>query len=110
MQQDTATASTILLRLLGAPSLRLSDGSVHQLERKDAALFALLALGGSVPRSRALTWLWPDASDAAARNNLRQRLFRLRKLAARDLVNVERDVLSLAEGVAHDVDADPAAP
>ena len=47
------------------------------LERKDAALLALLAFDGPQPRGEAAALLWPDADAAHARNSLRQRLFRL---------------------------------
>ena len=40
------------LRLLAAPALVRPDGSLSALERKDAALLALLALDGPQPRAR----------------------------------------------------------
>ena len=90
------------LRLLAAPALVRADGSLSALERKDAALLALLALDGPQPRARAAALLWPDAEPQKARNNLRQRLFRLRRAAGCDLI-LETSALSLAEGIAHDL-------
>ena len=75
------------LRLIGRAAVLMSAaGAEHLLERKDAALLALLALDGPVPRSRVAGLLWPQASAVAARGNLRQRLFRLRAATGRALV------------------------
>jgi DNA-binding SARP family transcriptional activator len=95
------------VHLLGQPRLEWPDGHQHLLQRRDAALLALLALEGAVPRSRAAAHIWPDADAEGARNNLRQRLFRLRRTAAIDLVSAG-DVLRLADGIEHDL-RDPAA-
>jgi len=88
--------------LLGEPRLLLADGSTHVLERKDAALLALLALDGTASRARVAALLWPEVDDEAGRNNLRQRLHRLRKRAGCDLVSSAQDVLRLADHVRHD--------
>lgn len=56
------------------------------LARKDAALLALLAIDGPMPRSRVAALLWPEAGPQAARNSLRQRLFRLRRAAGSDVI------------------------
>jgi DNA-binding SARP family transcriptional activator len=49
------------LRLLAVPALVLPAGDLAALERKDAALLALLALDGPLLRARAAALLWPDA-------------------------------------------------
>jgi DNA-binding SARP family transcriptional activator len=90
--------------LLGQPRLAWPDGREHLLQRRDAALLALLALEGAVPRSRAASRIWPDADGDGARNNLRQRLFRLRRTAELDLVQAG-DVLRLSDGIEHDLNA-----
>jgi DNA-binding SARP family transcriptional activator len=95
------------LRLLAVPALVLPSGALVALERKDAALLALLAVDGPLPRARAAALLWPDADPQKARNNLRQRLFRLRHGAGCDMV-VEDPALALAAGVEHDLAALPA--
>lgn len=99
--------ATPRIHLLGQPRLEWPDGHQHALQRRDAALLALLALEGAVPRSRAAARIWPDADAEGARNNLRQRLFRLRRNAAVDLVSAG-EVLRLADGIEHDLH-DPAA-
>ncbi len=78
-----------------------------RLERKDAALLALLALGGATPRARVAALLWPNVDDDHARNSLRQRLFRLHRNATVDVV-LAGDVLQLAVHVEHDLAALPA--
>lgn len=92
----------VMLVLLGTPRLELPDGSTVALERLMAALLAKLAIDGPVPRAAAARLLWPDADDKGARNNLRQRLFRLRQVAQRDVV-VPEVTLALAAGIAHDL-------
>jgi DNA-binding SARP family transcriptional activator len=96
------TPPSVHLHLLQTPRLRLADGSTHLLQRKDAALLALLALDGPTAKARAASLLWPDATDEHARNNLRQRLFRLRRTAGSEVVLAD-NVLTLAPGVTHDL-------
>ena len=74
------------------------------LPPRDAALLAFLALEGPTARTRIAALLWPDRGEDIARNALRQRLFQLRRRVGCDLV-VGTDTLSLARGLAHDLDA-----
>ncbi len=92
----------LTIHLLHAPRLTLASGAAHALERKDAALLALLAMDGPWTAARAAGLLWPDSPDGQARTNLRQRLFRLRKLAGADVVNAQGN-LHLAPGLQVDV-------
>ena len=112
MTEASTKAGTVRVVLLGAPRLILAGVEEHTLERKDAALLALLALDGKGARARVSELLWPDAELDKARDNLRQRLFRLRRLAGADLVKAG-ETLELAAGVEHDlvedVDLDGAA-
>jgi DNA-binding SARP family transcriptional activator len=73
-----------------------------RLERKTAALLALLALQGELPRARLAGLLWPDSPEATARNNLRQLLRRMRTALGEGLVE-GADLLALQPGVAVDV-------
>ena len=97
-----ATEAPVRLHLVGSPRLVLADGAVHALERKDAALLALLALEGPTPRERASTLLWSEASERRARANLRQRLFRLRRTAGCELVHTS-EALRLAPALPTDL-------
>ncbi|CAM5784056.1 AAA family ATPase OS=Rhizobacter sp. AJA081-3 OX=2753607 GN=HZ992_19115 PE=4 SV=1 [Rhizobacter fulvus] len=76
---------TVQLTLIGSPTLTV-DQTLHPLERRDAALLAYVVLNGPVPRVRVATLLWPGVKTQTAQTNLRQRLFRLKQRAGRDLV------------------------
>ena len=65
------------------------------------------AARAATPRASLSVLLWPEADGDGARNNLRQRVFRLRRMADGDVV-IGGAVLRLAEGVTHDLDALPA--
>lgn len=67
------------LVLFGAPQLTHADRPAKALSRKDAALLALVSLAGPLPTARAASLLWPQAPATGAVNNLRQRLYRLRR-------------------------------
>ena len=74
------------IRLLGPPQIAGSSGQ-HPLERKVAGLLAYLALHGESARNTLAALLWPDAEPDGARNNLRQALFKLRRVARQDLIS-----------------------
>ena len=76
----------LTLRAFGGLSLHRArrdgeDFSAAPVPRRTLALLALLAAsnGAGVSRDRAAALLWPDSSDDAARNSLRQALFRLKQ-------------------------------
>lgn len=102
LHETSAAAAVLHLRLLAVPALVRGDSTLIALERKDAALLALLAVDGPTSRSRAAALLWPDSESQKARNSLRQRLFRLRRAAGRDVVD-ESTALALSGGVVHDL-------
>jgi DNA-binding SARP family transcriptional activator len=97
------TGHHVALQLAGAPGWRNAQGGAGVLSRKDAALLALLALDGPVARERLVTLLWPEASLARALNNLRQRLFRLRRDIGGELI-LNQDLVTLAPGTRTDLD------
>lgn len=100
---DTPAATALIhLRLLSVPALMRGDITLAALERKDAAMLALLAIEGPMPRARAAALLWPDSESQKARNSLRQRLFRLRRTAGCDVVD-EGSALALSVGIVHDL-------
>jgi DNA-binding SARP family transcriptional activator len=85
-----------------APCLRSAAGAPLPLQAADALLLAWLAIEGPTPRDRLAALLWPASSTEAARNALRQRLFRLRRQAGSDLVGGSQ-VLALADELTHDL-------
>lgn len=87
------------LQLFGAPQLVQPERSALALSRKDAALLALVCLAGPLPTARAASLLWPEATAAGAVNNLRQRLYRLRRDTAARLVEAA-DSMTLAPDLA----------
>jgi DNA-binding SARP family transcriptional activator len=90
------------LRLLGTPQLLLPHGGSLLLERRGAALLALLALDGPAPRPRAAATIWPEVDERRACNSLRQRLWKLRQAAGRELVLTD-PLLALAPAIEHDL-------
>jgi DNA-binding SARP family transcriptional activator len=98
-----AAPAGLSLRLAGEPAMQCSTAP-HPvpLNHRDAALLAWLAIEGPTPRARLAALIWPDSALDTARNALRQRVFRLRKLASTDVV-AGSDTVSLADGVAHDL-------
>jgi len=67
---------------------------LRPLERKTAGVLAYLTLEGPTPRSRLAGLLWPESSEATARNNLAQALRRLKQAVGAELVR-GGDVLEL---------------
>jgi DNA-binding SARP family transcriptional activator len=96
------------VRLIGVPVLLRPGLADHPLERKDAALLAMLVLDGPRTAADAALRLWPDSPESQARANLRQRLFRLRKVAGSEVIRSD-GVLRLAAGVVIDLAAEPVA-
>ena len=68
------------------PRSRPRMASLGPLEGKDALLLAYVAIEGPTSRRVLAGLLWPDVDAERARANLRQRLFRLRKVLGRDLL------------------------
>ncbi|WP_318778161.1 ATP-binding protein, partial [Meiothermus sp.] len=91
------------LELLGVPALQIHTRQLRPIERKTAGILAYLTLEGPTPRSRLAGLLWPDSSEATARNNLAQALRRLRQAVGAELVS-GGDVLEL-QGLEVDVAA-----
>ncbi len=94
------------LLLSGTPRLQLPDGSLQPLAPMDGALLTWLALDGATTRARMAGLLWPDSTPEAARNSLRQRLFKLKQQMG-DGLEAGRDRVALGPGASHDLgDAD----
>lgn len=79
------------IELLGSPKLIDGSGRPHALSANDAALLALVASGRCRSRARLAALLWPDAKESAARNSLRQRLFRMNERVGTAVVAIDDD-------------------
>ncbi len=88
---------TLTLLLHGTARVVAADGRETVLERRAAALCALVALEPGFARERAAGWLWPDSSDP--RRNLRQQLLRFKQQCGQPVLDGD-DRLHLATGVA----------
>ena len=90
------------LHLSGPPRFVDAAGQSRPLALADALLLAWLGVEGPTAREQMATQLWPDSPPETARNALRQRLFRLRRQAGRDLVEGSA-VLALPADLTHDL-------
>ena len=104
MPDSAVPAPVVKACLHGAAHLWSAGGQRVALERKQALLLAYLWIEGPTPRGKLAGLLWPEAAEARARGNLRQRLSVLRQAAGVDLVADQRGVLALSP----QLDIDPA--
>src|SRR5262245_22186028 len=88
------------LSLLGRFELTGPDGSIDLPNKKLAGLLAYLACTQPIPqhREKLATLLWGSHFDTQARQNLRQALFRLRRVLGQDVLLGDGEEVSLAPG------------
>lgn len=79
----------ITVSLLGTPRVVLDGQEVIFPYRKAAGLFYYLCVKRSVSRDEAIGIFWADCSEAAARKNLRDAIYHLKKLLGEDVISVE---------------------
>ena len=90
--------SRLKLYLFGAPHFEHEAQSVELSSTKAIALLGYLALGATPqPRERLLGLLWPDSPSEAARKNLRNTLWTIRKSLGDDAVVSDDQQLGLDE-------------
>jgi class 3 adenylate cyclase/DNA-binding SARP family transcriptional activator len=94
---DGASSPIFQLSVLGGFELTGPDGVVDLPSKKLAGLLAYLACTAPQPqpRERLSALLWGSHFDAQARQNLRQALFRLRKVLGEDALESDGEVVSL---------------
>lgn len=94
------------LYFLGLPHFERDGQPVEFSAAKAVALLAYLsATHTPQPRDRILGLLWAESANEAARKNLRNTLWTIRKVLGEDVVNAEGNRLSLTEAVWVDVHA-----
>jgi DNA-binding SARP family transcriptional activator/ActR/RegA family two-component response regulator len=98
---DNAPSPRFGLSLLGGFELTGPDGVVDLPSKKLAGLLAYLACTAPQPqpRERLSALLWGSHFDAQAKQNLRQALFRLRKVLGQDALDSDGEVVSLNAAV-----------
>ena len=103
---DDVAPSKFRLSLLGRFELTGRDGPVELPSKKLAGLLAYLACTAPQPqpREKLAALLWGSHFDTQARQNLRQALFRLRRVLGQDVLHSDEEEVSLAPG-AIDCDA-----
>jgi DNA-binding SARP family transcriptional activator len=85
----------IAVRLLGSPRIE-RDGAPLTVSAKAVALIGYLAASRTAQsREHILATLWPESSDEAARKNLRNTLWSIRREAGADLLVAAEDRLLL---------------
>jgi DNA-binding SARP family transcriptional activator/predicted ATPase len=89
------------LSVLGNITFTRQDKTI-QPDRMSAAILTYLALEGPTPRSKLAGLLWPESLESTARNNLSQRLRRLRQ-QLNDSVIEGDELLQLSPRVSVDV-------
>src|SRR5258708_9592886 len=96
-QMVDATSPRFRLSLLGRFELIGPGGRVDLPSKKLAALLAYLACNAPrpQPRERLSALLWGSHFDAQAKQNLRQALFRLRKVLGQDALESDGEIVSL---------------
>src|SRR5690349_17981575 len=72
-------ASRWSLHLCGQGRMVAVAGQCVVLERRDAAMLALLAIEGPTARTRLTALLWPDEPAQDVRGRLRQRVYALKR-------------------------------
>ena len=94
---DGASSPIFRLSLLGGFELTGPDGVVDLPSKKLAGLLAYLACTAPRPQSREKlsALLWGSHFDVQAKQNLRQALFRLRKLLGENALESDGEVVSL---------------
>src|SRR5882672_12794792 len=94
---DGAPPPRFGLALLGSFELTGPDGVIDLSSGKLAGLLAYLACTAPKPqpRERLSALLWGSHFDAQAKQNLRQALFRLRKVLGQDALEGDGNVVSL---------------
>ncbi|KPL88369.1 ATP-binding protein [Ardenticatena maritima] len=91
---------TLFLRFLGPPQIEQAGQNVPLRQNKGIALLAYVGLADApIPRERLLALFWPESAPDAARKNLRNLLWELRRTLGEESLQTENDALALAPHV-----------
>jgi DNA-binding SARP family transcriptional activator len=95
---------SLRIHLMGVPRIERDGQPVALTANKAIALLACLAVADQPqPRERLLGLLWPESTEDAARKNLRNTLWTIRRTVGDDVFGVESERIALSDAVWVDV-------
>lgn len=96
------------ISLLGGFSVTLDGQPLEIPWQRGQLMLAYLALnaGSTVRRAKVAGLLWPDSDEANARNNLRQTLWRLRKVVGTDYLQANKSSVGFNTEANYQLDVD----
>ena len=98
--------SNLHLYFLGLPRFERDGQAIELTSAKAVALLAYLALNRTAqPRERLLALLWAESAEDAARKNLRNTLWAIRKALGESVLDADNNRIALSPLVWHDVRA-----
>ncbi len=86
---DGRPKESIQVTLLGRPLVKVEGKTVSFPYQKVEGLFYYLCVNKNITRSQAIGVLWAGSSQEAARKNLRDAIYNIRKLLGQDILSVE---------------------
>jgi DNA-binding SARP family transcriptional activator/Tfp pilus assembly protein PilF len=94
----------LIVNLLGPPEALIGGRPVQVDTRKAIALLAYLVVEKTASRDTLASLLWAESSEERARATLRRTLSSLRAAAGADLIDADRNRVSLIGGIESDLD------
>ena len=95
----------LVVNLLGPPEALIEGRPIQVDTRKAIALLAYLAVEKTASRDTLASLLWAESSEERARATLRRTLSSLRAAAGADLIDADRNRVSLIGGIHSDLDS-----
>lgn len=86
---DGRPEENIQVTLLGRPMVKKDGKPVNFPYQKVEGLFYYLCINKNITRSQAIGVLWAGSSQEAARKNLRDAIYNIRKLLGQEILSVE---------------------
>lgn len=86
---DEVVNLNISVSLLGTPNVMMNGKLVVFPYRKAEGFFYYLCVRKSISRDEGISIFWADCSETAARKNLRDAIYNVKKLLGEDIIRVE---------------------
>lgn len=100
----------IAVRLLGSPMVRVNGDAVCFPYRKAEGIFYYLCIKKAITREEAISIFWASTDEKTARKNLRDVIYKIRKLLGEETLQVVGSTLKLNPDVPIDIDTDRITP